>query len=175
MTHAYCPIDDCDDPGCDHEKASFSPGVSALLDGKIAIQKMRIDGDSVLQWLTHGFNVDLWGFTHEAFSLGLEAGRLQAREEELERVIGLIDRELGHGALKTRLLAAIEPCSTRVPRNDVDALGRCVRDLAVPDGGTSQGIIDLILTFFYCLWLQWPYGPDSLYPSVESCMEVHGY
>jgi hypothetical protein len=107
MTHVYCPIDDCDDPGCDHEKVPYSPGLSAMLDGKIAIQKMRIEEDSVLKWLTHGFNMDLWGFTHKAFNLGLEAGRLKAREEELERVIGIIDRELGHGALKTRLLDAI--------------------------------------------------------------------
>ncbi len=78
-------------------------------------------------------------------------------------------------AAKARLLAAIEPCSTRVPRNDVVALGRCAQHLAIPDPGANQGIIDLILTFFYCLWLQWPYGPDSLYPSVGACMEVHGY
>jgi hypothetical protein len=78
-------------------------------------------------------------------------------------------------AAKARLLAAIEPCSTRVPRNDVVALGRCAQDLAIPNPEAQHGLIDLILTFFYCLWLQWPYGPDSLYPSVGDCMEVHGY
>jgi hypothetical protein len=78
-------------------------------------------------------------------------------------------------AAKARLLAAIEPCSTRVPRNDVVALGQCARDLAVPDADVNHGLIDLIYTFLYCLWLQWPYGPDSPYPTVGTCMEVHGY
>ncbi|GAA4711196.1 hypothetical protein [Phytohabitans rumicis] len=79
-------------------------------------------------------------------------------------------------ATKARLLAAIEPCATRVPRNDVVALGQCTRDLAVPNAEPSQGIIDLIYTFLYCLWLQWDDGTwDGPYPTVGACMEVHGY
>src|SRR5688500_16325900 len=67
-------------------------------------------------------------------------------------------------ALKTRLLAAIEPCSTRVPRNDVVALGRCAQDLAIPDA-EAHGIIDFLLTFFHCLELQWAHGTwDGPYP-----------
>ena len=78
-------------------------------------------------------------------------------------------------AAKARLLAAVEPCSTRVPRNDVVALGRCAQDLAVPDA-QAHGIIDLIYTFFHCLHLQWANGTwDGPYPTIGTCMEVHGY
>jgi hypothetical protein len=78
-------------------------------------------------------------------------------------------------AAKARLLAAIEPCSTRVPRNDVLALGRCAVDLAIPEA-QAHGIIDFLLTFFHCLSLQWAGGTwDGPYPSISACMEIHGY
>jgi hypothetical protein len=78
-------------------------------------------------------------------------------------------------AAKARLLAAIEPCSMRVPRNDVVALGRCAQDLAIPDA-QAHGIIDFLLTFFHCLSLQWAGGTwDGPYPSISACMEIHGY
>jgi hypothetical protein len=78
-------------------------------------------------------------------------------------------------AAKARLLAAIEPCSTREPRNDVVALGQCARDLAVPNA-EAQGLIELIWVFFHCLRLQWANGTwDGPYPTVGTCMEVHGY
>lgn len=78
-------------------------------------------------------------------------------------------------AVKTALLAAIEPCSDRVPRGDVEAVGRCAQDLAVPDADQRYDVIGLIKAFVYCLWLQWPYDKDSLYPSVGSCMGAQGY
>ncbi|GIG47340.1 hypothetical protein ACFO1B_25515 [Dactylosporangium siamense] len=78
-------------------------------------------------------------------------------------------------AIKARLLAAIEPCSTKVPRNDIDALGRCALDLAVPDT-KARGIIELISRFIDCLWLQYGNGPGGgLYPSFGDCMEAGGY
>jgi hypothetical protein len=78
-------------------------------------------------------------------------------------------------ATKARLLAAIEPCSTKVPRNDIDALGRCALDLAAPDT-KARGIIELIGRFIDCLWLQYGNGPGGgLYPSFGICMEVGGY
>jgi hypothetical protein len=79
-------------------------------------------------------------------------------------------------AAKARLLAAIEPCSRRVPRNDVVALGQCAQDLAVPNAEANHGILELIYVFLHCLWLQWANGTwDGPYPSVGVCMEVHGY
>jgi hypothetical protein len=78
-------------------------------------------------------------------------------------------------AAKARLLAAVEPCSTRVPRNDVVALGQCAQDLAVPNA-EAHGIIDLINTFLHCLRLQWANGTwDGPYPTIGTCMQVHGY
>jgi hypothetical protein len=78
-------------------------------------------------------------------------------------------------AVKARLLAAIEPCSKRVPRGDVVALGQCARDLAIP-GAQAQGIIHFLTTFFHCLTLQWAGGTwDGPYPSISDCMEIHGY
>ena len=85
------------------------------------------------------------------------------------------DRPTEVQAAKARLLAAIEPCSTRVPRNDVVALGQCARDLAVPDA-EAHGLIDLILTFLHCLRLQWANGTwDGPCPTIGTCMQVHGY
>jgi hypothetical protein len=78
-------------------------------------------------------------------------------------------------AAKERLLTAVEPCSTRVPHDDVEALSRCAIDLGVPDTGRRHDLLGLIKAFVYCLWLQWPYDEDSLYPSVGSCMGAQGY
>jgi hypothetical protein len=78
-------------------------------------------------------------------------------------------------AAKARLLAAIEPCSTRVPRDDAVAIGQCARDLAVPDADRNSDLLDLIYVFLHCLWLAWTYGLDGPYPTVGSCMDVHGY
>jgi hypothetical protein len=78
-------------------------------------------------------------------------------------------------AAKARLLAAVEPCSTRVPRNDVVALGRCAVDLAIPEA-EAHGLIDFLLTFIHCLSLQWAGGTwDGPYPSISDCMDIHGY
>jgi hypothetical protein len=78
-------------------------------------------------------------------------------------------------AAKARLLAAIEPCSKRVLRDDVVALGQCAQDLAVPPA-EAHGIIDFLYTFFHCLELQWAGGTwDGPYPSISDCMEIHGY
>ena len=54
-------------------------------------------------------------------------------------------------AAKARLLAAVEPCSTRVPRNDPVALGQCASELAVPNAEENHGVVHLIYTFLYCL------------------------
>ncbi|BCB92116.1 hypothetical protein [Phytohabitans suffuscus] len=78
-------------------------------------------------------------------------------------------------AAKARLLAAIEPCSTKVPRNDAVALGQCARDLAVPNAERNHDLLDLIGVFLHCLWLVWYYGLDSPYPTVGICMDIHGY
>ncbi|MFC0534000.1 hypothetical protein [Phytohabitans kaempferiae] len=78
-------------------------------------------------------------------------------------------------AAKARLLGAIEPCSTRVPRDDAVALGQCARDLAVPNAESNHDLLDLIGVFLHCVWLVWRYGLDSPYPTVGVCMDVHGY
>ena len=82
------------------------------------------------------------------------------------------------GSVKTQLVGAIEPCTTRVARPaDAGALSRCARDLVGPDT-KEPFIFDLFNTFTDCLYEA--SHSDSMYPGIDPaevnyCLEDHGF
>jgi hypothetical protein len=72
-------------------------------------------------------------------------------------------------ATRAALLAAVETCSTRVPNDDPDAVGRCARDLAIPDTTRQGPAAGLLETLFFCLRVR------GAYPTISDCMYVHGH
>jgi hypothetical protein len=82
------------------------------------------------------------------------------------------------GSVKTQLVGAIDPCTTRVARPaDAGALSRCARDLVGPDTREPY-IFDLFNTFTDCLYEA--SHSDSMYPGIDPsevnhCLEDHGF
>jgi hypothetical protein len=76
----YC---ECDDLGCEREHAPLSGGAKALFDSKVAIQKLATTyAPKVIANIEFmGISTVLWQATHEAWVLGLEAGKVIGREE----------------------------------------------------------------------------------------------
>jgi len=89
----YC---DCDDLGCDQEHEPLSDGMQALVDGKIAIQKLshRIDANTILGGIALVMRQKVWQLTHEAYGIGIDAGRADGIDST-QRAIASWIRQLG--------------------------------------------------------------------------------
>lgn len=74
-TAAYC---DCDELDCTREHAPLSPSHRAAVDGKVAIQKMRLRTEGLSEPIRFALDSEVWGFVHKAYRLGIHTGELRA-------------------------------------------------------------------------------------------------
>lgn len=74
----YC---ECDDSGCEEEHAPLPAGLQAMIDGKLALQKMQVEVEGLAEPLQFAIRTQVWGLVHAAFNYGLDAGRLVERDD----------------------------------------------------------------------------------------------
>jgi hypothetical protein len=72
-----CPAGwDCKDDDCENDHGPMPPAQQAAFDAKVKVQSLSLGSNEVLDSLTFALNAKIWGLVHEAFALGLDAGRV---------------------------------------------------------------------------------------------------